>query len=47
VLVVRVHPEMLELQRLPPEAKKKGIWKHRFERSTSFERYLVRTGSSS
>jgi len=43
VLVVRVHPELLELQRLPPEAKK-GIWKHRFEEINNFEKYLARNG---
>ncbi|HEV8604292.1 MAG TPA: polyphosphate kinase 2 family protein [Tepidisphaeraceae bacterium] len=44
VLVVRVHPELLELQKLPPGAKGKGIWKHRFEEINSFEKYLVRNG---
>jgi PPK2 family polyphosphate:nucleotide phosphotransferase len=44
VLVVRVHPELLELQKLPPEAKGKGIWKQRFDEINNFERYLVRNG---
>jgi PPK2 family polyphosphate:nucleotide phosphotransferase len=44
VLVVRVHPEILELQQLPPESKKKGIWKRRFEEINNFERYLVHNG---
>ena len=44
VLVVRVHPEILDLQRLPPGAKGKGIWKHRFDEINYFEKYLVRNG---
>jgi PPK2 family polyphosphate:nucleotide phosphotransferase len=44
VLVVRVHPEILERQRLPPEAKGKGIWKRRFAEINSFEQYLTQNG---
>jgi len=44
VLVVRVHQEILDLQRLPPEAKGKSIWKHRFDEINDFEKYLVRNG---
>jgi PPK2 family polyphosphate:nucleotide phosphotransferase len=44
VLIVRVHPQILELQQLPPEAKRKGVWKRRFEEINNFERYLVRNG---
>jgi len=44
VLVVRVHPEILQLQQLPPESRKKGIWKRRFEEINNFERYLVHNG---
>jgi PPK2 family polyphosphate:nucleotide phosphotransferase len=44
VLVVRVHPQLLTLQRLPPIAKVKDIWKHRFDEINSFEKYLVRNG---
>ena len=43
VLVVRIHPEILNFQRLPPGAMK-GIWKKRFEQINSFERYLVENG---
>jgi len=43
-LIVRVHPEILSLQRLPPEAKRDKIWKHRFEDINNFEKYLVRNG---
>jgi PPK2 family polyphosphate:nucleotide phosphotransferase len=44
VLVVRVHPEILALQRLPPGAKGKNIWEHRFNAINHFEKYLVRNG---
>ncbi len=44
VLVVRVHPEILDRQRLPPELKDKGIWKRRFEEINAFEKYLVNNG---
>ena len=44
VLVVRVHPQILDLQRLPPGATGKDIWKHRFDEINSFEKYLVRNG---
>jgi PPK2 family polyphosphate:nucleotide phosphotransferase len=44
VVVVRVHPELLDAQRLPPGAKGKGIWKHRFEEINDFEKYLVWNG---
>ena len=43
-LVVRVHPEFLEKQTLPPELVTKDIWKERFEDIRSFERYLTRNG---
>jgi PPK2 family polyphosphate:nucleotide phosphotransferase len=45
VLAVRVHPELLKAQRLPPEADGKRIWKHRFEDINHFERYLLRNGT--
>jgi PPK2 family polyphosphate:nucleotide phosphotransferase len=44
VLVVRVHPQFLEGQQLPPATVKKDIWKRRFEEINNFERYLVRNG---
>jgi PPK2 family polyphosphate:nucleotide phosphotransferase len=43
-LVVRVHPEFLEKQNLPPELVTKDIWKERFRDIRSFERYLTRNG---
>jgi len=44
VLVVRVHPEILDSQRIPQELKSKNIWQHRFEDICSYERYLSRNG---
>ena len=43
-LVVRVHREFLEKQKLPPELVTKNIWKERFQDIRSFERYLTRNG---
>jgi PPK2 family polyphosphate:nucleotide phosphotransferase len=43
-LVVRVHPEFLETQKLPPELVTKDIWKNRFQDIRAFERYLARNG---
>ncbi len=44
VLVVRVHPEVLQKERIPAELVSKKIWKHRFEDIVAFERYLTRNG---
>jgi len=44
VLVVRVHPELLEAQRLPHACVSKSIWQERFEDISSFERYATRNG---
>ena len=44
VVVVRVHPEFLAGQKLPPALKDKGIWKRRFEEINAFEKYLVHNG---
>jgi PPK2 family polyphosphate:nucleotide phosphotransferase len=43
-LVVRVHRQFLEKQKLPPELVTKDIWKERFHDIRSFERYLTRNG---
>jgi PPK2 family polyphosphate:nucleotide phosphotransferase len=43
-LVVRVHREFLEKQKLPPDLLTKDIWKERFQDIRSFERYLTRNG---
>jgi PPK2 family polyphosphate:nucleotide phosphotransferase len=44
VLVVRVHPQNLDRQRLPPEARGKSIWERRFREINDWERYLVDNG---
>ncbi len=43
-LIVRVHPEYLENQKIPPELVTKDIWKDRFQDIRCFERYLARNG---
>lgn len=43
-LVVRVHPELLRKQKIPPELITKRVWEERFEDIRSFERYLGRNG---
>src|ERR1700756_2260167 len=45
VLAVRVHPDLLERQKLPPSVTKKNIWKHRFQDIRGFERHLARNGT--
>ncbi len=44
LLVVRVHPSILEGQQLPPEKKDKGIWTRRFRQINDWEAYLVDQG---
>src|SRR5689334_13309815 len=44
VLVVRVHPEILDRQKLPPEARGAGIWKRRYREINEWERYLTDNG---
>src|SRR5689334_12843771 len=44
VLVVRVHPELLERQKLPPEARKGDVWKHRYHEINEWEHHLARNG---
>ena len=43
-LVVRVHPEFLGKQRIPPALVTKRIWKERFQDIRCFERYLAHNG---
>src|SRR6201990_2177063 len=43
-LVVRVHPEMLAKQKLPPKLVTRNIWRERFEDISAFEGYLARNG---
>jgi PPK2 family polyphosphate:nucleotide phosphotransferase len=44
VLVVRVHPEFLKKQKLPPELVTKDVWKERYADICAVERYLTRNG---
>jgi len=43
-LVVRVHPELLERQPLPGEAKTSHLWKRRFHHINEWEHYLADNG---
>jgi PPK2 family polyphosphate:nucleotide phosphotransferase len=45
VLVVRVHPDILKRQRLPPEKVSKQIWNERLADISQFEDYLTRQGT--
>jgi len=44
VLAVRVHPEFLAKQKLPPKLVGKHVWEERFEDIRNFEQYLSRNG---
>ncbi len=44
MLVVRVHPELLHGQKLPPHLVTDDIWKERFEDVRNIEQYLGRNG---
>jgi PPK2 family polyphosphate:nucleotide phosphotransferase len=44
VLVVRVHPEHLEHQKLPPEAKRADVWKRRYRAINDWEHHLTDNG---
>jgi len=44
VLVVRIHPNFLAKQKLPPKLVGKKIWEERFEDIRNFEQYLARNG---
>jgi PPK2 family polyphosphate:nucleotide phosphotransferase len=45
VLISRVHPELLENQRLPKPLVNGHLWQDRFEDITAIERYLARNGT--
>lgn len=45
VLVVRVHPHLLEQQRLPDSIDTETIWDHRLESIADYERHLGRNGT--
>jgi PPK2 family polyphosphate:nucleotide phosphotransferase len=44
VLVVKVHPELLEGSRLPPRLVREDIWENRYKDIRSYERYLAHNG---
>ena len=44
VLVVRVHPELLARQKLPPESRKGDVWRHRYREINEWEHHLARNG---
>ncbi len=44
VLVVRVHPQILASQKIPPKLKDRGIWKRRFREINDWEHYLTDQG---
>jgi PPK2 family polyphosphate:nucleotide phosphotransferase len=44
-LVVRVHPETLAKEKLPPALVTRNIWRERFEDISAFEHYLARNGT--
>jgi PPK2 family polyphosphate:nucleotide phosphotransferase len=45
VLVVKVHRELLDRQKLPERKNQKGLWKERYESINDIERHLVRNGT--
>ncbi|MCI0642465.1 MAG: polyphosphate kinase 2 family protein [Gemmataceae bacterium] len=45
VLVVKVHPELLEQSKLPAGKRDKTFWENRYEDINTFERHLVRNGT--
>src|SRR5258708_17814376 len=44
VLVARVHPQVLERQKIPRTLIGKHIWEERFQDIRAFERHLARSG---
>ncbi len=44
VLVVRVHPTLLQNEKLPEKLITKKVWEERYEDINAFERYLTRNG---
>jgi PPK2 family polyphosphate:nucleotide phosphotransferase len=45
VLVVRVHPDILNSQKMPPSLIGKNVWEERFEDIRGFERHMARGGT--
>ena len=44
VLVVKVHPELLQHQKLPPQRVGRGLWRDRYRDIRSYEQYLDNNG---
>jgi PPK2 family polyphosphate:nucleotide phosphotransferase len=44
-IVVRVHPDLLEKQNIPPQLVTKDIWKERYQDINNFEQRLARSGT--
>jgi PPK2 family polyphosphate:nucleotide phosphotransferase len=44
VLIVRVHPDLLNAQRLPPAATKGDVWDRRYQEINDWEHYLTDNG---
>jgi PPK2 family polyphosphate:nucleotide phosphotransferase len=44
VLVVRVHPELLEQQKLPPAGRRGAVWKRRYRAINDWEHHLTDNG---
>jgi PPK2 family polyphosphate:nucleotide phosphotransferase len=45
VVALRVHPEWIDAQRLPPGPRGKGFWKGRYDDINAFEHHLDRSGT--
>jgi PPK2 family polyphosphate:nucleotide phosphotransferase len=45
VLVVKVHPEILERQKLPPGKRDDAFWQARYKDINNFEKHLARNGT--
>jgi PPK2 family polyphosphate:nucleotide phosphotransferase len=44
VLIVKVHPELLDRQKLPPQKRGNAFWAARYDDINALERHLVRNG---
>jgi PPK2 family polyphosphate:nucleotide phosphotransferase len=45
LIVVRVHPELLEAERIPTPPGEDSVWKTRYEQINNFEKYLIENGT--
>jgi PPK2 family polyphosphate:nucleotide phosphotransferase len=46
VLIVKVHPELIDYQRLPHDKVNKEFWQARYDDINNFERHLARNGTA-